>query len=170
MTYALRPATADDQHFLWRMLYYAAHMDESGEALESARGNPDLQPYVEGFGRRGDLGVIALDPSTHAEAGAAWIRIMPAGWLLHRYVDPMIPELAIAVAPEHIGRGAGSQMIAQVLAASAPIYPAVALSVRANNPARRLYERIGFATVAEITNRVGGKSLIMCAELSGQPK
>jgi ribosomal protein S18 acetylase RimI-like enzyme len=74
--------------------------------------------------------------------------------------------LAIAVATEHLGRGAGSQMIAQVLAASAAIYPAVALSVRANNPAKRLYDRVGFATVAEITNRVGGKSLIMRATLS----
>ena len=170
MIYALRAATADDRHFLWRMLYYAAHMDESGEAPESARTNPDLQPYVEGFGRPGDLGVIAVDPATRIDAGAAWIRTMPAGWLLHRYIDSATPELAIAVAPEHVGRGAGSQMIAQVLAAAAPIYPAIALSVRANNPARRLYERMGFATVAEIANRVGGKSLIMCATLSRQQK
>ena len=147
------------------MLYYAAHMDESDEPPESARSNPDLQPYVEGFGRRGDVGVIALDRATQAKAGAAWIRLMPAGWPLHRYVDATVPELAIAVAPEHLGQGAGSQMIAKVLAAAAAIYPAVALSVRANNPAKRLYERMGFATVAEITNRVGGQSLIMRAIL-----
>jgi GNAT superfamily N-acetyltransferase len=168
-TYELRAATFDDQDFLWRMLYYAAHMDESGEPPASARTNPDLQPYVEGFGRRGDLGVIAIDLATSIDAGAAWVRTMPAGWPLHRYVDATTPELAIAVAPEHIGRGAGRQMIAQVLAASAAIYPAVALSVRANNPAKRLYERMGFATVAEITNRVGGQSLIMRAVL-GQPQ
>jgi GNAT superfamily N-acetyltransferase len=165
MTYELRAATRDDAPFLWQMLYYAAHMDESGEPPESARSNPDLQPYVEGFGRRADVGVIAIDRATFAEAGAAWIRIMPAGWPLHRFVAATTPELAIAVAPEHLGCGAGGQMIAQVLKAAAAIYPAAALSVRANNPARRLYERMGFATVAEITNRVGGSSLIMRATL-----
>jgi GNAT superfamily N-acetyltransferase len=168
MTYELRAATRDDHAFLWRMLYYAAHMDESGEAPESASVNPDLRPYVEDFGRRDDLGVIAIDRATLTKAGAAWIRTMPAGWPLHHYVDATTPELAIAVAPEHIGRGAGSQMIAQVLQAAAATYTAVALSVRASNPAKRLYERTGFATVAEITNRVGGKSLIMCAPL-GRP-
>jgi ribosomal protein S18 acetylase RimI-like enzyme len=95
---------------------------------------------------------------------------MPAGWPLHHYVEATTPELAIAVAPEHLGHGAGSRMITQVLKAAAAIYPAVALSVRANNPARRLYERIGFAIIAEITNRVGGKSLIMRAKLSRPQK
>ncbi len=119
MTYKLRAATGDDQDFLWRMLYYAAHMDESGEAPESARANPDLRPYVEDFGRRGDLGVIALDLATGINAGAAWVRAMPSEWPLYHYIDATTPELAIAVAPEHIGRGAGGQMIARVFAASA---------------------------------------------------
>jgi ribosomal protein S18 acetylase RimI-like enzyme len=170
MTYEIRAAHGDDREFLWQMLYYAAHMDESGEPPESARSNPDLRPYVEDFGRRGDIGVIAVDCASHAKAGAAWIRIMPAGWPLHHYVEATTPELAIAVAPEHLGHGAGSRMITQVLKAAAAIYPAVALSVRANNPARRLYERIGFAIIAEITNRVGGKSLIMRAKLSRPQK
>ncbi len=170
MTYELRAATRDDRDFLWQMLYYAAHMNEGGETPESARVNPDLRPYVEGFGRRGDLGVIAIDRATLTQAGAAWIRTMPAGWPLHRYVDATTPELAIAVAPEYIGRGVGSQMITQVLEAAAAIYPAVALSVRASNPAKRLYERMGFAIVAEITNRVGGKSVIMRATLGRSDK
>jgi len=165
MTYEFRAATRDDRAFLRQMLYYAAHMDEGGEAPESARVNPDLQPYVEGFGRRGDLGVIAIDRATLTQAGAAWIRTMPTSWPLHHHVDSTTPELAIAVTPEHIGRGAGSRMIALVLEAAAALYPAVALSVRASNPAKKLYERMGFAIVAEITNRVGGKSLIMRATL-----
>jgi hypothetical protein len=39
----------------------------------------------------------------------------------------------------------------------------VSLSVRADNPARRLYERAGFRPVAgsDVTNRVGGTSLTM---------
>lgn len=166
MKYDLRSAVSDDQPFLWQMLYYAAHMDESGEPLESAHANPDLAPYVEGFGRGGDLGVIALDRTTGAPSGAAWIRTMPAAWPLYRFVAAFTPELAIAVVPTHIGRGAGSLMIPHLLASAATLYPAVALSVRANNPAKSLYQRMGFTIVAEITNRIGGQSLIMKTRLS----
>ena len=166
MTYELRAATAYDRAFLWKMLYYAAHMEESGEPPESALVNPDLVPYVEGFGRDGDLGVIAIEAATRMAAGAAWIRTMPATWPLYRFVDAATPELAIAVEPAHIGRGVGSQMIAHLLTSSAAIYPAVALSVRANNPAKALYERVGFVIVSTITNRAGGTSFIMQAALT----
>ncbi|MBI3759311.1 MAG: GNAT family N-acetyltransferase [Deltaproteobacteria bacterium] len=91
---------------------------------------------------------------------------MPANWPLYEFVDPRTPELAIAVAPAQIGRGVGSQMLTAVLASAPGIYTAIALSVRANNPAKALYERMGFATVAEITNRVGGQSFIMRAALT----
>ena len=166
MTYEIRAAVASDQSFLWQMLYYAAHMDEGGESLEFARVNPTLAPYVEGYGRSGDLGVIAIDSLTHTNAGAAWIRTMPAGWPLHRFVDAATPELAIAVAPVYVGCGAGTQMIAHLMDSAAAIHPAIALSVRSSNPAKALYERMGFATVAEITNRVGGTSFIMRAALA----
>src|SRR5712675_2409383 len=85
MIYKIRAAVADDHPFLWQMLYYAAHMNESGESPESARLNSDLRPYVEGFVRPGDLGVIAIDPATNAEAGAAWLRTMPPPWPLYRF-------------------------------------------------------------------------------------
>jgi GNAT superfamily N-acetyltransferase len=169
MTWELREAVANDRPFLWRMLYYAAHMDETDESLQSVRSNPDLMPYVEGFGRPGDLGVIAFDSATRFSIGGAWIRVMPAGWPLYRFVDSTTPELAIAIAPAHVGRGAGSKMLARLLSDAAVIYPTIALSVRANNPAKVLYERMGFAIVAEITNRVGGKSYLMRARL-GNPE
>ena len=166
MKYIFRAAVPDDQPFLWQMLYYAAHMNESDEPAESARTNPDLAPYVEGFGRSDDFGVIALDAATGARAGAAWIRRMPAEWPLCRFVDASTPELAIAVTPAHIGRGAGSLMLARLIADTAANHSAIALSVRANNPAKALYERLGFTIVTEITNRIGGKSFIMKVALT----
>lgn len=168
MTHILRTATPDDQPFLWQMLYYAAHMDEGDEPPESARTNPALAPYVEGFGEPGDLGVIALDPATGVRVGAAWIRPMPRDWPLYNYVERDTPELAIAVTPAQTGGGTGSLMLERLLRDAAALHSAVVLSVRANNPAKALYERFGFAEVAAITNRVGGTSFIMRVALAPQ--
>ena len=38
--------------------------------------------------------------------------------------------------------------MAGLVAAARPRFPALCLSVRVGNPARRLYERVGFRTVA----------------------
>lgn len=161
MNYTSRSASAADEPFLWQMLYYAAHMDEDGAAVESARTNPDLMDYVAEWGERAnDLGVIALAPGG-GEVGAAWMRVMPAQSPLYRFVVPGTPEVAIAVAPDHLGAGAGTLLLRCLLEAASCFHPRLALSVRAGNPAMRLYERLGFVTVGSITNRVGGTSHVM---------
>lgn len=165
MKFTIRPALKSDEPLLWRMLYFAAHMDEEGSAPESAKTNPDLAPYVEKWTERaGDLGFIAVGEDG-TPAGAAWIRVMPAESPLYRWVAPQTPELAIAVAPEFVGQGVGTELMRHLPPAARAIYPAFALSVRANNPAKRLYERFGFATVARITNRVGTQSFVMLLQL-----
>jgi len=45
-------------------------------------------------------------------------------------------------------------------------YPSVVLSVRATNPAIRLYEKMGFVIVGKTVNRVGTESLNMLIHLS----
>jgi ribosomal protein S18 acetylase RimI-like enzyme len=72
------------------------------------------------------------------------------------YVDDNTPELGIAVCPEHRGNGIGEWLIKAILEENIRrSYPAVSLSVRTDNPAIRLYERLGFAMVedSETTNR-----------------
>ena len=161
MQCTLRPVTTADEPFLWEMLYYAAHMDEGEEPLESAKTNPDLAPYVTNWGGTGDVGVIAIYSTTEAKVGAAWARRMPRGSPLYDYADPSLPELAIAVRPESLGSGIGSALLRRLLEEARNVHPGMVLSVRANNPAKRLYERLGFVVVAEIANRVGGKSAVM---------
>jgi ribosomal protein S18 acetylase RimI-like enzyme len=166
VTNRVRRATKDDAPFLWQMLYYAAHMDEDGASPESAKNNPDLAGYVEEWGERaGDLGIIAIADDGH-DAGAAWIRVMPPTSPLYQVVAPGIPELAIAVAPECIGTGVGTILLRALLQAAHGIHRAIALSVRASNPAQRLYARAGFTTIAEVTNRVGTISHVMKIDLS----
>jgi GNAT superfamily N-acetyltransferase len=166
MTYTIRSANAADEPFLWQMLYYAAHMDEDGATAESARTNPDLMDYVAGWGERADdIGLIALAP-VGAEVGAAWARVMPARSPLYRFVAAGTPEIAIAIVPEHLGAGVGTLLLRRLLAAASGSHRSLALSVRSTNPAKRLYERLGFVAVASITNRVGGTSYVMELQLA----
>ncbi len=155
----IRPAMKDDEAFLWEMLYYAAHMDEdAGIAPESAKTNPDLVKYVKDWGRETDVGSIALEPGCHRSIGAAWIRLLA--------VDDTTPELAIAVLPEYMGYGVGTLLLQHLLEAAKQRYASVILSVRTTNPAKRLYERMGFVVTGEIVNRVGTASVSMAIELS----
>jgi tRNA-Thr(GGU) m(6)t(6)A37 methyltransferase TsaA len=162
--YATREAGSGDVEFLWQMLLYASHSDEDGVSDPAVlRAKPELARYVDGFGRDGDLGVIVQEARTKRPAGAAWLRLWRGADRGYGYVDAAIPELAIATAPDHRGAGAGTLLMAHLLARAFERFDAVSLSVRLQNPARRLYERFGFTLVAgsEKPNRVGGTSGVM---------
>ena len=53
----------------------------------------------------------------------------------------------IQIVPEHQGKGIGEQILRRVLADAAQHVDTVALSVLKANPARALYERLGFIIV-----------------------
>jgi ribosomal protein S18 acetylase RimI-like enzyme len=164
----IRLVTADDVEFLWQMLYWAAHADEDGVGQDDIRRDPNLIGYVTGWGRRGDLGVIAEIGGRRV--GAAWLRLFDPDTSDHRaFVDDLTPELAAAVAPEHHGRGLGTMMLATLFEHADPTFPASVLSVRADNPAVRLYLRFGYREIDRIVNRVGTESLRMIRPAEGEP-
>lgn len=137
-------------------------MDEDGEtSVQAARDNPDLKKYVEDWGRKTDIGFIALDAHNQQPLGAAWVRLLVGKDKTISYIDEHTPELAIAVLPSAIGKGIGTQLLTSVVDAVKEVYPAVVLSVRATNPAKHLYERMGFVVVSDATNRVGTASVNM---------
>ncbi len=144
------------------MLYEASHAAEQGlTSPDALRAIPDLSRYVDGWGDRDDLGVVG-GTATEPE-GAAWIRLFTSENPGYGYVEDTIPELAIAVAPAARGTGLGTALLTRLIAEARSRYPAISLSVRAENPARRLYTRIGFIDVAdsEIINRAGTTSVTM---------
>jgi GNAT superfamily N-acetyltransferase len=160
MDYTIRTLTHEDEPILWEMLQYAAH--ES--SIESVRQQPCLTRYVQGWGRMGDVGYVAM--VNGIALAAAWLRLGSGEDKRFGYVRDDIPELAIAVAPHDRGQGIGTQLLIQVLELAKNHFPAVSLSVRADNAAVRLYKRVGFVRVpgSEVINRTGDVSFNMIYE------
>ena len=144
----LRPLGAGDQRVLRAMLYEAAFWRPAGERppLEQALATPDLAPYVDGWGRAGDRGLVA---DVRGEpVGAAWLRRFTTRDHGYGFVDEATPELSVGVDPSWRGRGIGRALLTGLLErARADGTRRVSLSVELDNPARRLYERAGFEVV-----------------------
>ena len=162
MPHTLRPILTSDEPFLWQMLFYAAHMhEEAGKTVADAQQNRDLAKYVTDWGRPGDLGLVAVDATTQAPIGAVWVRLYLGENKAYSPTADDTPELAMAVLPDYTGQGIGARLLEAIIAAARAHYPAIALNVRADNPAFRLYQRVGFVVVNEMVNRVGGMSYDM---------
>jgi ribosomal protein S18 acetylase RimI-like enzyme len=149
-----RPATAADQAFLEEMLLLAFTWRD-----ESAGGplDPGVLHYVEGFGREGDVGVVAEVGGV--AAGAAWSRLFTPADATYGFVAEDVPELSIGVRAAYRGRGLGTGLIeALKRALVAAGFDRVSLSVEPDNPARRIYERAGFERVGAS----GGSWTLLC--------
>jgi len=143
------------------MLYQALYVPEGADPFprEVVR-LPEISRYAEDWGRIDDLGFVAVIGETCV--GATWIRLLKGANKGYGYVDETTPELTIAVAPTFRGRGIGTKLLARLMTEAKNRYQAVSLSVSADNPALRLYQRFGFGVVA-----TGGNSLTMIKKTYG---
>jgi ribosomal protein S18 acetylase RimI-like enzyme len=74
---------------------------------------------------------------------------LPAGrFYVHRR-EREIRLMDIALLPEHRGRGIGSALLHDLFAEAAAAGKRVTVHVEEYNPARRLYERLGFKKIGE---------------------
>src|SRR5690606_2173182 len=162
-----RPATPEDEPFLWTMLFEAAYAAEAGlREPGELRGVPALARYVEGWGRPTDLGVVAVGAAGNGAGdpvGAAWARLLAGDEAGYGHVDDDTPELSIAVAPGRRAGGVGELMLSALVTRARSVASGLSLSVRAGNPARRLDERAGFRPVAgrETIGSSGSTSITM---------
>jgi ribosomal protein S18 acetylase RimI-like enzyme len=143
-----RPLVPADQHFLWDVLHVA--LWDPPPAQLRPRGilaHPEVRIYAEGWGREGDVGVVALAGADAQPAGAAWMRLVTGGQGL-AWVDERTPQLGIALLPRYQRRGYGEPLLRAALAAAREHgYTQVSLTVHPQNPAISLYEKCGFRKV-----------------------
>ena len=139
-----RPASVEDVPFLATMLGESAvwRPDKATPTGDEVMADPRYAMYLAGWPRPGDHGLIA---EQDGPVGAAWYRTFTEASHGYGFVAEDVPELAIAVIASRRRRGIGRRLLVDLLDASlAQRYPAISLSVREANPARRLYESAGF--------------------------
>jgi ribosomal protein S18 acetylase RimI-like enzyme len=144
-TFVIRLAAENDEPFLWEMLYQAIYIPAGCEPLpKQIIYEATLSKYVADWGQSDDLGFIAIDAGSQQPIGAVWARLFSDENKGYGYVDDATPELSIAIVPEWRGRGVGTALLKALIETAQLRYPALSLSVSTDNPARSLYERLGF--------------------------
>ena len=143
----IRPAAAEDFTFLATMLGEAAvwRPDRPTPTADEVLADQRYALYLAGWPKRGDYGVVA---EQHEPVGAAWYRTFTEAGHGYGFVADDVPELAIAVISSRRHEGIGRRLLIDLINASVVQgYAAVSLSVREENPARGLYESVGFVCV-----------------------
>jgi GNAT superfamily N-acetyltransferase len=141
----IRELEPSDGEFLREMLYEALFWDPERERLppELVLAHPQVSIFHEGWGRPGDTALVAEVGAV--PVGAVWYRLFTEDSHGEGFVDERTPEVAVAVAEGHRGAGAGGALLAAIAErARGDGFERLSLSVDADNPAKRLYARLGY--------------------------
>ncbi|HZK06057.1 MAG TPA: GNAT family N-acetyltransferase [Actinomycetaceae bacterium] len=147
----LRALTEADARILSEATLLNLNWSEPRFSEDDVHSNPHFRHYTELVPARGDFGYLLED-----ETG--WVSVV---WLLfldhqdpgYGYVDDGIPELSICTTPMGRGQGHGLHIMHRAIEeARTRRLGSISLSVEAGNPARRLYEQLGFQPVPDALN------------------
>ncbi len=138
-----RPVTLDDQEFLFQV--YASTRDEELAPLGWDAAQKELFLRSQ---------FTAQDRFYHEQFQGADFRIIllgqePIGRLYIERREKEIRLIDIALLPAHRNAGIGTALLEDILAHGAQLGLPVRIHVEQSNPARRLYERLGFREVGE---------------------
>ena len=158
----IRDMRESDHEFLPEFLYQAIYIPEGEEwPPRSIINDPEIFVYIKDFGTQaGDLGVVA-EQNGHV-IGAAWTRIIPA----YGHIDNETPELAISIFKEFRNCGIGTKLMEKLFDVLRQHgYQKTSLSVQKDNPAVRLYQRLGYELTGERLDHAGHEDYLMVKEL-----
>lgn len=119
--------------------------DKRSPTGDEVMADPRYAMFLEGRPRERDYGLVA---EAGVPIGAAWYRTFTEASHGYGFVGEDVPELSIAIVADRRRGGVGRQLLRELIDASvARGCSALSLSVREENPARRLYESLGFVLV-----------------------
>jgi GNAT superfamily N-acetyltransferase len=147
--FLLRPAVGEDARFLADMLVEAANWSPGSlRPRLQVLADPALAPYVSGWMRPGDAGIVA-ESSAGDPIGACWYRLFDSSKPGAGFVGGGVPELTLGVGRQWRAQGVGRELLrgAAVMARTAG-HARLSLSVDHGNFAHRLYVSEGFVVVA----------------------
>ena len=145
----LRPLQEGDVDLLRQALYLMVAWDPERALppFDVLVNHPELARYHRDWGRPGDLGLIAEADGEFV--GAAFCRQFTHEDHGHGFIDVDTPELGVAVVPAHRGEGLGTMLMEELaVLARAAGFAHLSLSVDLENPADRLYRRLGYREVS----------------------
>jgi ribosomal protein S18 acetylase RimI-like enzyme len=139
----LRPATEGDRELLFRV--YASTREEELAPV------PWTPPQKEAFLR---MQFEAQDRWCRENYPGAEYQVIlvdgaPAGRLYLHPREDEVRIMDIALLPEHRGTGVGTYLLKGVVEGAAASRKRLSIHVEKHNPARRLYERLGFRDVKD---------------------
>ena len=143
--YIIRRIKNSEYKILDNFLYEAIFIPEGMEKPPfSIIQKPELQVYIENFGKKDDYCLVAEINSKII--GAVWVRIMDD----YGHIDNNIPSLAISLYKDFRGRKIGTALLESMLSLLKSVgYEKVSLSVQKENYAYRMYLKAGFEVVDE---------------------
>ena len=141
----IRDLRRDETDFLQDMLYAALawRPDVELPPREWVLAHAQVAPFHVDWGRAGDVGLVAEEDG--ARCGLAWYRFFTEEEHGEGFVDEETPEVAVAVVEGRRGQGVGSALMDAIHErAREQGISRISLSVDPENPARRLYQRLGY--------------------------
>lgn len=150
MQISYRVMQAEEYEFLNEMLYEALFVLPGQpkfprEIIE----DPSIKKNIENWNQKeGDLAIVCLDGEELI--GAIWGRKFSEDNKGYGFIDAETPEIGMAIKQEYRGKGLGSNLIKLIIDKYIEMgVGQLSLNVNTLNPAKRLYERIGFMKVSE---------------------
>ena len=148
MEYLIRDMRPDEWPLLEEFLYEAIFVPEGFE-VEIPRSviydDPKCRAAFEGFGELpDDRAVVAV--VENKVVGACWVRTTDE----YGHIDGQTPSFSISLYEQYRGQGIGGAMMRRMLEDLREAgYARASLSVQKENPALRLYKRLGFRIVGD---------------------